>query len=73
VSIYRTLRFIKRKEFSYNFWIAKDSLWHAERTDAQKQKDQIVLDAQLKKYLEDLRLMKEQQERANQLIFEDPR
>jgi len=66
------LRFIKRKEFSYNFWIAKDGLWHAERTDAQKQKDQIVLDAQLKKYLEDLRLMKEQQERANQLIFEDP-
>ena len=71
---YRTLRFIKRKEFSYNFWIAKDSLWHAERTDAQKQKDQIVLDAQLKKYLEDQRLMMEQHkasQKASQGVLDD--
>jgi hypothetical protein len=71
---YGTLRFIKREEFSYNFWIAKDSLWHAERTDAQKQKDQIVLDAQLKKYLEDQRLRMEQHkasQKASQEYLDD--
>jgi hypothetical protein len=67
---YRTLRFIKRKEFSYNFWIAKDGLWHAEATQAQKQKDQIVLDAQLKKQLEDMRLIKEDQERSQGYLDE---
>jgi hypothetical protein len=65
---YKTLRFIKRKDFSYNFWIAKDSLWHAERTEAQIMKDQIVLDAQLKKYEEEMKLLREEQERMNQYI-----
>ncbi len=44
VTGYKTLRFIKRIDFSYNFWIAKDGLWHAEATEAQKQKDQAILD-----------------------------
>ncbi len=36
--------FIKRRDFSYNFWIAKDGFRHAGRTEAQIQKDQREID-----------------------------
>jgi len=67
---YGTLRFIKRKEYSYNFWIAKDGLWHAEATQAQKQIDQIVLDAQFKKQAAYMKLLKESQ-KARQGVLDD--
>ncbi len=37
------LRFIRRKDYSYYFWIGKDGLWHSKATEVQIQKDQVVM------------------------------
>jgi hypothetical protein len=35
--------FLKRKDYSYYFWIAKDGFWHAKPTEEQERKDQLVI------------------------------
>ena len=43
VSVSKQLRFIKRYDYSYYFSIGEDGLWHAERTEAQVEKDQVMI------------------------------
>jgi len=39
--------FLKRIDYSYYFWIAKDNLWHAKETEEQARKDQLVLEQRI--------------------------